>query len=90
MAAHVALPTPRLITVKEAADLLGCSPAAVRKWLYQRRLTPVKVGRLTRLRLGDIEAVAAYGLPEASRLISTTPPMGKRTQPMCPVPAAVA
>ena len=55
----------QLVTVKEAARLLSCSEAAVRKWLYQRRLPAVKVGRLTRLRLGDLEALVAKGLRES-------------------------
>ena len=52
-----------LISVKEAADLLSCSPAAIRKWIYQRRLRAVKVGRLTRLRLADLEQLVVEGLP---------------------------
>ncbi len=52
-----------LVNVDQAAELLGCTPAAVRKWLYQRRIPRVKVGRLTRLRLADVEAIVAKGLP---------------------------
>jgi excisionase family DNA binding protein len=51
-----------LITIGEAARLLSCSPGAIRKWLTQRRLVRVKVGRLTRLRLEEVERVAAQGL----------------------------
>jgi excisionase family DNA binding protein len=54
----------RLLTVKEAAELLACSEAAVRKWIYQQRLPKVKVGRLTRLRLSDVEALMSEGLGE--------------------------
>jgi excisionase family DNA binding protein len=46
----------RLLTVAEAASMRACSPAAIRKWLYQRRLSSVKVGRLTRIRANDVEA----------------------------------
>jgi excisionase family DNA binding protein len=56
----------QLITVEEAAKRLACSPAAIRKWLYQRRLRGIKVGRLTRLRLEDIERVASKGLEDRS------------------------
>jgi excisionase family DNA binding protein len=56
----------QLITVEEAAKRLSCSPAAIRKWLYQRRLRAVKVGRLTRLRLEDVERVASVGLDDVS------------------------
>ena len=54
----------QLVTVKEAAHLLSCSEAAVRKWVYQRRIPVVKVGRVTRLRLVDLEALVAKGLRE--------------------------
>lgn len=53
-----------LLTVEEAARMLACTPAAVRKWLYQRRLPCVKVGRLVRLRFEDIQRVVTEGLPE--------------------------
>lgn len=46
----------RLLDVKEAASLLGCSEAAVRKWVYQRRLPAVRVGWLLRVRVTDLEA----------------------------------
>ncbi len=52
----------QLLTVKQAAELLSCSEAAIRKWVYQRRLPVVKVGRLTRLRVGDLEALVTTGL----------------------------
>jgi len=51
----------QLVTVKEAARLLACSEAAIRKWVFQRRLPVVKVGRLTRLRQRDLEAFIAGG-----------------------------
>ena len=53
----------QLVTVKQAARALSCSEAAVRKWIYQRRLPAVKVGRLTRLRVSDLEALLVKGLP---------------------------
>jgi excisionase family DNA binding protein len=52
----------QLMTVKEAAALLVCSEAAIRKWIYQGRLRQVKVGRLSRLRQSDIEALGSNGL----------------------------
>jgi excisionase family DNA binding protein len=61
-----------LLSVKEVARQLSCSEAAVRKWIYQRRLPTVKVGRLTRLRLADLEALVAKGLRRA-RPIATKP-----------------
>ncbi len=66
----------QLLTVEEAAKQLSCSPAAIRKWLYQRRLPCVKVGRLTRLRLEDVERVASIGLE--SRASDGTHPRRRR------------
>ncbi len=45
----------QLLTVRQAAQLLACSEAAIRKWIYQQRLPAVKVGRLIRLRASDLE-----------------------------------
>ena len=53
----------QLVTVEDAARMLSCTPAAIRKWLSQGRLPRVKVGRLTRLRVQDLAAVTAKGLP---------------------------
>jgi excisionase family DNA binding protein len=54
--------TSELLTVEDAATMLACTPAAIRKWIHQRRLPSVKVGRLTRLRRRDVDAVVAHGL----------------------------
>jgi excisionase family DNA binding protein len=45
----------QLLTVREAARLLACSEAAIRKWIYQQRLPDVKVGRLVRIAEGDLK-----------------------------------
>jgi excisionase family DNA binding protein len=58
----------QLLTVKQAAQLLSCSEAAIRKWVYQRRLPAVKVGRLTRIRATDVQRLCAAGLPDAGHL----------------------
>jgi len=52
----------KLLTVEEAAEALTCSVAAIRKWLYQRKVPAVKVGRLVRIRQRDLEALIASGL----------------------------
>jgi excisionase family DNA binding protein len=44
-----------LLSVPEAAKILGVSQWTLRQWLCQRRLPVVKVGRLTKLRLQDLE-----------------------------------
>jgi excisionase family DNA binding protein len=51
----------QLLTIKQAAERLACSEAAIRKWISQGRLTRVKLGRLTRLRLEDVERMVSAG-----------------------------
>ena len=53
--------------MKEAAKTLAVTEAAIRKWIYQRRLPVVKLGRLTRLRMVDVEQVASAGLHPRQR-----------------------
>ena len=52
----------QLISVKESANRLGCTEAAIRKWLHERRIERVKLGRLTRIREADLEAIIRVGL----------------------------
>ena len=52
----------QLISVKESANRLGCTEAAIRKWLHQRKIERVKLGRLTRIRQADVEAIMRVGL----------------------------
>jgi excisionase family DNA binding protein len=43
-----------LLGVPEAAKILGVSVQTLRQWPSQRRLAIIKVGRLTKLTMGDI------------------------------------
>jgi excisionase family DNA binding protein len=52
----------KLISVKDAAFRLSCSEASIWKWIQQKRLQKVKVGRLTRIREQDLEACIRLGL----------------------------
>jgi excisionase family DNA binding protein len=54
---------PDLLSITQVAERLSVTEAAVRKWLAQRRLPVVKLGRLTRLRACDLEDVVKHGLP---------------------------
>lgn len=57
-----------LLTSKQAADALACTEAAIRKWIAQRRLAAVKVGRLTRIRPADLEKFIEASGQRPSRL----------------------
>lgn len=52
----------KLISVKEAATGLSCSEASIWKWIQDKRLQKVKIGRLTRLKEQDIDAIIRLGL----------------------------
>jgi excisionase family DNA binding protein len=57
----------QLVSVKQAANILACSEQAIRKWISQQRFPVVKVGRLIRLRLEDLERVTSHGLEPPRR-----------------------
>ena len=44
----------RLITVDEAAEVIRCSPGALRKRIARGALRAVRVGRTLRLRMSDL------------------------------------
>ena len=58
---------PQLLTMEEAAKTLAVTEHAIRKWISQGRLPAVKLGRLTRLRLEDVERVMSEGLHPRQR-----------------------
>ena len=51
----------RLLTAKQAADVLAVSEGLVRKLLRTGVLPKVKVGRCTRVRRSDLEHIIALG-----------------------------
>jgi excisionase family DNA binding protein len=55
----------RLLDAEATAVYLGVTPAAVRQWASERRLTHVKLGRLLRFRVEDLEAFIVAGRVEA-------------------------
>ena len=57
------LESPQLLSLKSAARVLEVPEPTVRKWIAQRRLPVVKLGRLTRLRACDLADVVTNGLP---------------------------
>jgi excisionase family DNA binding protein len=54
-----------LLDVSEAAQLLGIKPWTLRQWLSQRRISFIKVGRLTKLRHEGIAAFIEKNRQEA-------------------------
>ena len=56
-----------LLSIKDAAQRLACSEGMLRKWIHEKKLPTVKVGRLTRIRQSDIEAWLRLGLQASSK-----------------------
>jgi excisionase family DNA binding protein len=52
-----------LLTIPQAAERLAVTQAAIRKWVRQGRLHPVRLGRAVRLRAQDIERAISEGIP---------------------------
>ncbi len=52
----------RLVTVQELCDVLGCAKVTVHKWVAQRRIRNLGVGRggLTQIPLDDLKTVTPY------------------------------
>lgn len=51
-----------LLTVQEAASYLRVKPETIYHWTFQRTLPVVKLGRLSRYRLKDLQEFIAKGL----------------------------
>jgi excisionase family DNA binding protein len=53
-----------LLSIEESAEKLGLHPETLRKWLREKRIGGVKVGRNWRLRESDLSAfIAANAMP---------------------------
>jgi len=50
-----------LLTIPEVARALAMSEAGVRRWVLERRIAVVKVGRLVRVRIEEIDRILAVG-----------------------------
>lgn len=46
-----------LLTVKQAASILGLQESTVRKWVLSRRVGVVRLGRSVRLRRAEVETM---------------------------------
>ncbi len=61
-----------LLTVDEFAGLLKVTRACVRKWILERRVAVVKVGRLVRLPASEVRRIIDEGSrPRAQRHLDT-------------------
>ncbi|NIO22258.1 MAG: helix-turn-helix domain-containing protein [Candidatus Aenigmarchaeota archaeon] len=52
-----------LVNISEAAKLLTASSRTLQRWMCEGILPYVKIGKLVRLKLSDIERIQNEGLP---------------------------
>ena len=54
-----------LLSVSQFADALGVTPACIRRWILERKITTVKLGRLIRVPSSEVERLVNSGLRPA-------------------------
>ncbi len=57
--------TTPLMTIGEFATALRITKACVRRWILERRITSIKVGRLVKLPQSEVERLIEAGLRPA-------------------------
>ena len=55
----------RLLSIPQFSEPLGIRVATTRRWLQERKITHVKVGRLVRIPESELERIIAEGLRPA-------------------------
>ena len=56
---------PTLLSVTEFAAVLGVTPACIRRWILERKLATIKLGRLIRIPASEAERLINSGLRPA-------------------------
>lgn len=59
----------KLYSVPEFANLLGVTVACVRRWLLERKIGRVKVGRLVRIPADELDRLITEGYRPAKQAI---------------------
>ena len=54
-----------LLSVLQFANSLGVTPACIRRWILERKITTVKLGRLIRVPASEVERLVSSGLRPA-------------------------
>jgi excisionase family DNA binding protein len=60
------VPTTHLLTIPDFAAELGVTPACIRRWIRERRITIVHVGRLVRIPASEVERIISAGTRRAT------------------------
>ena len=61
-----------LFTVGTVAKVLSVTPACIRRWIFDRKITTVKLGRLVRIPSDEVQRLIQSGLrPTQEQMRST-------------------
>jgi excisionase family DNA binding protein len=53
--------TVTLLSVSQTAERLGVTEACIRRWILERKITVVKLGRLIRIPHSEVERLVSSG-----------------------------
>jgi excisionase family DNA binding protein len=60
-----------LLKIEDFAAALRVKPSCIRRWILERRITTVKVGRLVRIPTGEVDRIVRSGLRPFQQLHHT-------------------
>jgi len=61
------MPNQQLLTVYEFAKTLNVTPACIRRWIMERKVVTIKLGRLVRIPPDEVERIIQSGLRPVKR-----------------------
>lgn len=61
------MPEHQLLTVPEFAERIRIKPSCVRRWILERKLASVRVGRLVRVPASEVDRIIEEGTRPARR-----------------------
>ena len=57
----------KLLSIPQFAEQLGVTDSCIRRWVLERRVGVIKVGRLVRIPAAEIDRIIAEGTREVRR-----------------------
>jgi excisionase family DNA binding protein len=57
----------QLLTTPQFATALSVTPACVRRWLLERKIASVKLGRLVRIPISEVQRLVESGMRPARK-----------------------
>lgn len=61
----------QLLTVQAFAKALNVTPACIRRWILERKIATVKLGRLVRIPSDEVQRLIQSGLRPTQKLTSS-------------------